>query len=95
MSEVTDLITSLQQGSLSLDEVAQRFRARSWPDPPRLKPRTAAEADARLMDDPDPYLPGSFDDVLLAFDKGELTQWQFEVLAHAAADAMEIDSRDI
>lgn len=88
MSEVTDLIRSLQEGSLSLDEVARRFRERNWPDPPRPQPRTVAEIEARMMDDPDPYVPGSFDDVLLAYDKGELTQQQYEVLAHAAAEAM-------
>jgi hypothetical protein len=30
-SEVTDLLTALRDGSMSLDEVAQRFRERRWP----------------------------------------------------------------
>ena len=30
-SEVTDLIEALRGGAMSLDDVAQRFRERSWP----------------------------------------------------------------
>ena len=30
-SEVTELISALRNGTMTLDEVAQRFRGRSWP----------------------------------------------------------------
>jgi hypothetical protein len=46
------------------------------------------------MDDPDPYISGSFDDVLLAYDKGELTPAEYEVLANAAADSINADRAD-
>jgi hypothetical protein len=92
-SEVTDLIAALRGGTMSLDEVARRFRERSWPDPPRPEPQTESEVAARLMDDPDPYVPGSFDEVNLAYDRQELTDQQYRVLARAATEAMEAEDR--
>jgi hypothetical protein len=92
-SDVTDLIAALRAGTMSLDEVAQRFRERIWPDPPRPKPQTEAEVAARLMDDPDPYIPGSFDDVYAALHCGDITLDEYEVLAKAAAEAMDAEDR--
>lgn len=94
MSEVTDLIAALRAGTMSLDEVAARFRARTWPEPARPDPQTDADIAARAMDDPDPYIPGSFDDVLLAYDKGDLTPAEYEALARAAADAINAEERN-
>jgi hypothetical protein len=94
MSEVTDLIAALRAGTLSLDQVAARFRERTWPEPARPDPQTEADAAARAMDDPDPYIPGSFDDVLLAYDKGQLTPAEYEVLASAAADAINAEEHN-
>jgi hypothetical protein len=88
MSEVTELIAALRAGTLSLGQVAARFRERTWPETPRPDPQTDLEIAARAMDDPDPYVPGSFDDVLLAYDKGELTPAEYEALAQAAADSI-------
>jgi hypothetical protein len=88
MSEVTELIAALRAGTMSLDQVAARFRERTWPEPARPDPQTDAGIAARAMEDPDPYIPGSFDDVLLAYDKDELTPAEYEVLAKAAADAI-------
>ncbi len=64
-SEVTDLIAALSNGSMSLDEVAQRFRERSWPRRRKRDPATYLEMAAAAQEDPEPYMPGSFDDVLL------------------------------
>lgn len=94
MSEVTDLIAALRAGTLSLDQVAARFRERTWPEPARPDPQTEADAAAHAMDDPDPYIPGSFDDVLLAYDKGQLTPAEYEVLASAAADAINAEEHN-
>jgi hypothetical protein len=94
MSEVTELIAALRAGTMTLEQLAARFRERTWPEPARPDPQTDADFAARAMDDPDPYIPGSFDDVLLAYDKGELTPAQYQVLAEAAADAINAeDSR--
>jgi hypothetical protein len=92
-SEVSELIAALRAGSMSLDEVARRFRERSWPDPPRPLARTESEVAALLMDDPDPYVPGSFDEVNLAYDRQELTDQQYRVLAKAATEAMDAEDR--
>lgn len=93
-NEVIDLLTALHEGTLSLNEVAERFRERSWPTRPSVRPKThldLAEADLR---DPDPYLPGSHDDVAAAYDQGKLTDEQYAVLVAAIAEAIRADERD-
>ena len=45
------------------------------------------EAAAPAIDDPEPYVPGSFDDVVRAYDLGWLTDTDYEALATAAARA--------
>jgi hypothetical protein len=87
-SEVNDLIAALRDGSLSLEEVAQRFRERSWPStrpPPATNYLELAEA---ALQDPEPNIPGSFDDVVAARDRGEITEDQYWTLAQAAAEAI-------
>jgi len=87
-NEVTDLLAALRAGTLSLDVVAQRFRDRSWP---RTKPpaaRTYLELAARAQQDPDPYVPGSFDDVAAAYHRGDLSRVQYRTLAEAAAESI-------
>ncbi len=92
-SEVTDLITALTNGSMSLDEVAQRFRERSWPHKRKPAPATYIEMAAAAQEDPEPYVPGSFDDVLAAYDRGELSRTQYRVLANAAAESLRAEDR--
>jgi hypothetical protein len=92
-SEVTDLIAALRAGALSLDEVARRFRERIWPDEASPQPQTDLELAARSLDDPDPYVPGSFDDVLAAYYRHDITLDQYAVLAKAAADSMNAEDR--
>jgi hypothetical protein len=81
-SEVTELIAALRAGTMSLDQVAQRFRERRWPV--ATTQPTAHDA----LDDPDPYVPGSFDDVSAALHRKDLTLDEYEVLAQAAADSI-------
>jgi len=82
-SSVIAMLTSYREGRLSLDDLSLEFRARRWPRvpdvcPPELEP--AREA----IDDPEPYVPGSFDDVVLAYDLGWLTDADYDILAVAA-----------
>jgi hypothetical protein len=82
-SAVTAMLTSYRDGRLSLDDLSLEFRARRWPRipdvcPPELEPARDA------IDDPEPYVPGSFDDVVLAYDLGWLSDADFDVLAVAA-----------
>ena len=84
-SEVEDLLRALCDGSMSLDEVAERFRARSWLRRRSAPTSTYAEIATAELADPAAYVPGSFDDVSAAYHRGELTDEQYDVLANAMA----------
>jgi hypothetical protein len=86
-TEVTSLLAALRDGELSLDEVAERFRRRSWPATWRPAPATYLEMAERQ--DPPVDVPGSFDDVTAAYDRGELTREEYRTLAHAVADSID------
>jgi hypothetical protein len=42
---------------------------------------------AAELEDPDPYIPGSYDDVVAAYDRGRLTDAQYETLVDVIAEA--------
>lgn len=86
MSEVTDLIGAYRSGDLTLEELAQRFRQRTWP-PRRPAPKTAREGWQRELEDPEPIQPDSFDEVASAYVQGELSREDYQVLAHAAGES--------
>jgi len=90
-SEVTVLIAELRAGTLTLDEVAERFRHRSWPRTRRPAPRTPLEVAQSL--DPEPDIPGSYDDLTAAYDRKEITREQYRALAQAAAEAIDAEDR--
>ena len=85
-SEVTDLIAELRAGMLTLDEVAERFRQRSWPRTRQPAPTTPAEMAESL--DPEPDVPGSYDDLTAAYDRKQITWEQYRTLVEAAADSI-------
>ena len=87
-SEVTELIEAYRSGAMSLDELAERFRERSWPRTHSSEPQTYLELAAAAQRDPEPDVPGSFDEVVAAYDRGELTREQYRRLAAAAAESM-------
>jgi hypothetical protein len=94
-SEVTDLLAALRDGTMSLDEVAQRFRARSWPRRSKPRPTTYLELATQAQEDPEPEIPGSFDEVNHAFFRGELSKEDYNVLAQAMAESKRAeDARD-
>lgn len=88
MSEVTDLLIGLRDGSMTLEEVAGRFRQRSWPDVRSPRPTTAHELFALAEQDPEPYMEGSVDELYTACDRGWVSDEQYVVLAQAIADGM-------
>jgi hypothetical protein len=90
-SEVTELINALKQGSISLSEVAQRFRERAWPSTRGPKPETSLERAVAAEADPDPLVPGSFDEVAAAYHRGDISIDDYRILAEAAADSMRAD----
>jgi hypothetical protein len=87
-SEVAELIAALRNGTASLEEVAQRFRERSWPRARGLNPQTYLELAAAAQEDPEPLVPGSFDEVAAAYRRGELSRPDYRLLAEAAAEGM-------
>jgi hypothetical protein len=85
-SAVTAMLVSYRDGRITLDDLSLEFRARRWPRVPDVCPPELEQARAAI-DDPEPYVPGSFDDVVLAYDLGWLTDADYETLA-AAADGL-------
>lgn len=84
--EVTSMIDTYHAAKISLANLTHRFRTRSWPAVPPACPPEMNEA-APAVDDPEPYVPGSFDDVVLAYDLGKLSDHDYQQLAKAAASA--------
>jgi len=83
--EVAALIAALRDGTLSLDQVAERFRQRVW-SPTRVASATSAETAEQR--DPGGDVPGSYDEVTAAYDRGELNSEQYQVLSDAVADSI-------
>ena len=90
-NEVLQLLDALHDGSMTLAEVAERFRHRSWPHRVRPRPSSYLEMAAAEQEDPDPYIPGSYDDVVAAYDRGRLTDAEYETLVDAIAEARRIE----
>jgi hypothetical protein len=92
-SDVTDLIVQYKTGQLSLDELAQRFRARHWRRDQRPEPSTYTEMATRAQEDPEPYVSGSWDDVAAAFFRHDLSADEYRVLSDAVADSKRAEDR--
>jgi hypothetical protein len=90
-TEVTELLSALRDGTMSLDEVADRFRNRSWPRKATPAPSTYLEMATRAQEDPDPDVPGSFDEVTAALYRGEISDAAYDVLAQAMAESKRTD----
>jgi hypothetical protein len=69
---VIELISSYLTEGLSLEAISQRFQVRRWPAVPRVWPPGLEQA-AAAIDDPQPYVSGSFDEAVCAYDLGWLT----------------------
>jgi hypothetical protein len=91
-NEVTDLLNAFRDGTISLDDVARRFRERSWPRP-KPPPASYLELAIEAQQDPEPYVPGSYDDVAAAYHRGDLTNEQYGVLAQAIADSVNAEDK--
>lgn len=82
--EVTEMIGAYHAGIISLGDLVCCFGLRTWPAVPPACPPEMHDA-APAVDDPEPYVPGSFDDVVLAYDLGKLSDHDYQELAGAAA----------
>jgi len=88
--DITELIAALRARAVTLDEVAEQFRRRRWARSRRPEPRTSREMAEQL--DPALPVPGSIDEVTAAYDRGELTPEEYDVLAAAVADAFRVET---
>jgi hypothetical protein len=87
-SEVTDLIAAMRSGEMTLEEVAARFRQRTWPRTRGPAAQTYTQmAEAALLD-PTANVPGSVDELTAAYDRRQITREQYRTLAHAVADSI-------
>lgn len=57
-NEVVELINALYEGAMTVDEVAQRFRVRTWPRRRRPPSGSYLDALAAELQDPDPTFQG-------------------------------------
>jgi hypothetical protein len=92
-TEVTELIAALRDGTLSLDEVVQRFQQRSWARTRKPEPASYLEMAAAALEDPEPYVPGSIDELAAAYHRGELTRTQYRALAEAVAESLRAEDQ--
>jgi hypothetical protein len=92
--EVSDLIKALQDGTMTLEQVAQRFRERKWPRRKRPPPASYLEMAMRAQEDPEPHVPGSFDDVVDAYDRGDLSLSEYRVLSEAVAESKRAEDKE-
>lgn len=88
--EVATLLSALRADTMSLDEVADRLRRRSWPRSSWGESKIAF--DREDWDVPEDA-PGSVDDVVAAYDRRELTREQYRVLMDTAADGINAQER--
>jgi hypothetical protein len=93
-SEISDLIKALRDGTMTLEQVAQQFRERRWPRRRRPPPASYLEMAIRSQEDPESYVPGSFDDVTDAYDRGELSDVEYDTLAEAMAESKRAEDRE-
>ncbi len=92
-TEVSELLAACRAREIGLDDVADRFRRRSWPMRAALTRRDYAEMAAEHCRILSRDVPGSFDEVTAAYDRGELTRDQYRTLAHAVAEAINAEAR--
>jgi hypothetical protein len=92
-TEVANLLIALREGSMTIDQVAQRFRQRVWPQTRGPEPQTYLELASAAEQDPEPDVPGSFEEVAAAYRRGELSRTDYRILAKAAADTFRADDQ--
>ena|ERR1700722_2102829 len=86
-NDVTEFLHALQSGEMTLEEVAYQFRQRKWPRRRSAMSESNGDTAARELEDPHPYIPGSYDDVAAAYNQNKITSDQYRVLSEAIAES--------
>jgi len=88
MSDVTDALDQLVTGEADLDQVADIFRARSWPQRTRVDTHDATDLYALDASDPTDDPEGAFSEVAAYLAMHRIDPETYRVLSEAAALAM-------
>jgi hypothetical protein len=89
VSDVTDLLDQLVDGSTDLDSVAETFTTRAWPQRTRVETHDTTDLYALDGTDPVDNPDGSFAEVAAYLAMHKIDPEQYRVLAEAAAQAMQ------
>lgn len=89
MSDVTDLLDQMIDGTADLDAVADTFRTRTWPRRTRVETHDATDLYELDAQDPVGDPEGAFSEVAGYLAMHRIDNEQYRVLAEAAAAAMQ------
>lgn len=89
MSDVTDALDQLIAGGADIEEVADIFRARSWPRRTRVETHDATDLYVLDAADPGDDPEGAFSEVAGYLAMHRIDPEQYRVLSEAAALAMQ------
>lgn len=81
-SNVSHTIDRYVDGEIGIEELCASFRARNWATVPAVCPPGLEDA-TEAIDDPEPRVPGSFDDVAHAYDLGMLDDDDYDMVTKA------------
>lgn len=84
MATVAELLTQLENGEITADDMAKEFAFVEWPEVNRAETLDDIEADP----DPAPDPPGSFALVSQAYADGRIDDAAYATLAQGYADAL-------
>jgi len=84
MATVAELLTQLENGETTAEDVAREFAFVEWPQEPD-RPETLDEAEADP--DPRPVTPGGFELVSQAYADGRIDDAAYATLAQAYTEA--------
>jgi Zeta toxin len=82
--EVFSMIRAYQDGELPLSDLSQQLRNWNWQTVPPVCPPGLEKAEP-AVDDLEPWIPGSFDEVVLGYDLGLLSEEEYAILARPAS----------
>lgn len=85
MATVTELLTQLENGEITAEDMAKEFAFVEWPEQDRAETLDEIESDP----DPEPDVPGGFAVISRAYADGRIDDAAYATLAQGFADAQE------
>ncbi len=94
ISEVTQAIEDLSSGAKTIEEVAELFKTRSWPDKPNQPSTSLAEINQRELQDYEPEPVGSRSEITLAWMMDKINDAQYKMLSDAAYSGLKKEAQE-